>query len=384
MNEIKNWKLFHILWLFPFLMLITGASVRANKPFVKILSTTVICKEQGKYIGWPTITKTHKGDLVVVFSGDRELHIDPWGKTQMVRSSDEGKTWTKPVIINNTPLDDREAGVIETDKGTLLVSWVASISFAVPKRVSMIPEKIRNKWTRHIEKLGPETRRQWNGYWIRRSENDGKTWGIPIRSSVTAPHGPIQLSDKRLIYVGMKIQDGKRIIGVTESLDDGLTWNSISNVPIPSYDSAVNYMEPHVVEVGKGKLIAMFRYEKNYASQAYLRQSESNDGGKSWSIPHETPILGYPPHLIRLRNGWLLVSYGRRIPPFGERACISKDNGKTWDVENEIILSNSLSSDLGYPASVQLDDGSIFTVFYQRDEIGEKPSLMATHWQFSE
>jgi len=353
----------------------------ANESAVKIISTTVICKQPGRYIGWPTITRTHKGGLVVVFSGDRDEHVCPWGKTQMVRSSDGGKTWAAPVTINNTPLDDRDAGIIETDKGTLVVSWFTSVEFGVPNKVPWIPENIMSRWKRHAEKLGPETREKWLGRWIRRSEDDGKTWGVPIRSHVTAPHGPIQLSDKKLMYVGMGVKDGKRVVGVEESRDDGLSWSLIATVPIPSDEVVTHYHEPHVVEAEKGKLVALFRYEPNDTSQCFLRQSESADGGKSWSLAHKTPIWGYPPHLIRLRNGWLVVAYGRRIPPFSERVCISRDAGRTWDAENEITLASAPNNDMGYPASAELDDGSILTVYYQIHETGEKTCLMGTHWR---
>ena len=352
----------------------------AKEPTVKIISTNVICRQPDRYIGWPTITRTHKEDLVVVFSGDRDEHVCPWGKTQMVRSSDGGSTWTTPVTINNTPLDDRDAGIIETDKGTLVISWFTSLAFLEQGQVSWIPETIRNGWKRHIEKLDQETHEKWLGYWIRRSEDDGKTWGMPIRSHVTAPHGPIQLLDNRLIYVGMGTKGGKRVIGVDESRDDGLSWSLIATVPIPSDEVIAHYSEPHVVEAKKGKLVALFRCEPKDSSQCFLRQSESTDGGKSWSLAHKTPIWGYPPHLIRLRNGWLLAAYGRRIPPFSERVCISTDDGKTWDAENEVTLASAPNGDLGYPASVQLDDGSILTVFYQIHQTGEKTCLMGTRW----
>ncbi|MCX6992906.1 MAG: sialidase family protein [Kiritimatiellaeota bacterium] len=356
----------------------------ANEPTAKIISTNVICRQPGRYIGWPTIARTHNGDLVVVFSGDRDAHICPWGKTQMVRSSDGGKTWAAPVTINNTPLDDRDAGIIETDKGTLVVSWFTSLAFSDPGQVSWLPETMRNGWMRHIEKLDQETRAKWLGNWIRRSEDGGKTWGVPIRNHVSAPHGPIKLSDKRLIYVGTGTKDGKGIIGVEESRDDGRSWSLLATVPIPSDEVIAHYDEPHVVEAENGKLVAMFRSEPKDRSQCFLKQSESTDGGKSWSLAHKTAIWGYPPHLIRLRNGWLLVVYGRRMPPFGEQACISRDAGKTWDTAHEIILAGAPNDDLGYPASVQLDDGSIFTVFYQCAKSDKNTCLMATHWQLAE
>jgi Neuraminidase (sialidase) len=142
--------------------------------------------------------------------------------------------------------------------------------------------------------------------------------------------------------------------------------------------------EPHVVELKDGKLVAMIRAEPKDHTQTFLRQTESTDSGKTWSVTHKTPIYGYPPHLIRLRNDWLLVVYGVRREPFGEHACLSKDGGKTWDVENEITLRTAPNGDLGYPSSVQLEDGSILNVYYQVQQAGEKTSLLSTHWTLKE
>ena len=63
--------------------------------------------------------------------------------------------------------------------------------------------------------------------------------------------------------------------------------------------------------------------------------------------------------MIRLENNWLLVVYGKRSGPFGEYACIRKDEDVTWDVGNEIKLISAPNGDLGYPASTQPADGSI-------------------------
>ena len=55
----------------------------------------VICRQDGNYLGWPTIASRSNGELLVVFSGDREEHACPYGKTQMIRSSDQGISWSK-------------------------------------------------------------------------------------------------------------------------------------------------------------------------------------------------------------------------------------------------------------------------------------------------
>jgi len=367
------------------LVLVAGAHALGENTVATILSSKVICKQSGRYIGWPTIAKRGNGELVAVFSGDRDAHVCPWGKTQMVRSTDGGHTWSEPVTINNTPLDDRDAGVIETKSGTLLVSWFTSLAFDNPKQVDWqrLPEDVLTSWKRHSAKLGPEIREEWLGHWVRRSTDSGQTWGRPIRTNGSAPHGPIELSDGRLLFVGKGSHEGQRALTVEESCDDGLTWRLVSTVPLPDDESMDHYHEPHAAETDNGRLVALFRYQPRDSAQCLLRQSESADAGATWSVTHPTPIWGYPPHLVRLANGWLLVAYGRRKPPFSERACISKDGGNTWDVEHEITVADASSGDLGYPASVQLDDGSIFSVYYQIDQPGEKTCLMGTHWRLN-
>ena len=363
------------------------------QPFARIYATRIICQQPGRYIGWPTITKTHSGELLTVFSGDRDAHVCPWGKTQLIRSQDNGESWSHPVTINNTPLDDRDAGIIETEDGTLVVSWFTSLAFDNPEQVDWqnLPDILLLSWQRHSEKLSLETRKRWLGNWVRRSTDGGKSWGDPINTYVTAPHGPIQLANTNLLYVGRNYAVGDKTsprpsvpqhLAACVSDDDGLTWRISGYIQAPEQvkPGTAEFHEPHLVETAEGQLIALFRHHGN-PGQYYLWQSESSDGGKSWTQLHQTAIWGYPPHLIRLKNNWLLVTYGRRKPPFSERACISRDNGLTWDVDNEVTISSAPNSDLGYPASVQLKDGSIYSVYYQINKSGEKTCLMGTHWE---
>ena len=356
-------------------MLVLLATLTTAQDY-EILKTQVICKQTDRYIGWPTIAKTRSGELLVVFSGNRDAHVCPYGVVQMVRSADNGETWSDPTTISNTPLDDRDAGIIETDKGVLLVNWFTSLAFDREKYYEQNPS-----WLRHAEKLGPETRDYWLGNWMRRSEDNGATWSEPVKHRVSAPHGPIQLSDGRLLIVGSADHDGDKFIGVEESSDDGKNWQLISKVPLAPQDSVKWCWEPHLVQVAKDRLVAMIRFQPRDRSQNFLLQTESHDGGRTWSTAQRTSIWGYPPHLIKLNDGRLLVTYGVRRPEYSERACLSNDGGKTWDVDNEIVIQTAMNGDLGYPASVQLDDASIYTVYYQIDQPGEKTCLMGAHWR---
>jgi len=334
--------------------------------------------ESDRYLGWATLAKTRAGELIVAFSGDRDSHVDPWGKTQIIRSLDQGKTWSAPETITNTPLDDRDAGIVQTKAGTLVVSWFTSDAAILDEKETRF-RGAADRYARHAEKVTAEIRSQWLGHWVRRSEDNGKTWQAPIRTIGSAPHGPIALRDGRLLYIGNGEWQGRKTMTIEQSADDGRTWTVIADIPKPEGMNA-GLGEPHMVELASGKLIALVRHEPK-DHQCFLLQSESLDGGKTWSALHSTGLWGYPPHAIQLKNGWLVVVYGYRREPYGERAAISRDEGKTWDVENPISLVGAPGPDLGYPSSVQLDDGSILTVYYQSDKVGEPTFLMSTHWR---
>jgi sialidase-1 len=366
--------------------------VPTNQSVATIHDISVIAKQPGRYIGWPTVCRKRNGELLAVFSGDRSQHVCPWGKVQLVRSYDSGKTWTEPVSICNTPLDDRDAGILETAKGTLVVAWFTSLAFESSMKSSWLKGleggAVLEQWRLHAEKLTPEIRQKWLGYWTRRSEDNGKTWGEPVQTAGSAPHGGIELADGRLLYVGRRNPHRKDSeLTVEESRDDGRSWQQIGSVAVDPGDSARDFHEPHVVEAADGTLVAMFRHHwsdpktrKRDGRKDYLRQSISTDGGKSWTVAKASPLLGYPPHLIRLKNDAIVCVYGRRTSPYGQYACASWDNGKTWDTENEIKLASAMNSDLGYPASTQLEDSSILTVYYQIHQAGEKTCLMGTRW----
>jgi hypothetical protein len=181
------------------------------------LWTRVICKQPGRYIGWPSIARTSTGELLVVFSGDRDVHVCPWGKTHLVRGSDDGETWSAAQIIHDSPLDDRDAGIIETAKGTLLASWITTAEFAAE------PD-----YRKEGAAVTRETRDRWVGSWVQRSADGGGTWQEPIRVASFAPHGPVQLSDGRLLYLGNDTGDVNVI--AEESTDDGRTWTVIGSV----------------------------------------------------------------------------------------------------------------------------------------------------------
>lgn len=63
---------------------------------------------------------------------------------------------------------------------------------------------------------------------------------------------------------------------------------------------------------------------------------------------------------------------------FGSYVKRSRDGGKTWGKES-IIGPEAPDWDLGYPSSVELSDGSILTVYYQKYPGDSYTSILSTH-----
>ena len=83
--------------------------------------------------------------------------------------------------------------------------------------------------------------------------------------------------------------------------------------------------------------------------------------------------------MLRLKDGRICITYGVRAKPFGMRARISRDDGKTWG--DEIMLrADGGGRDLGYPRSVQRPDGKVVTVYYFNDDPKETRYIAATIW----
>jgi hypothetical protein len=197
---------------------------------------------------------------------------------------------------------------------------------------------------------------------------------------VNSPHGPVQLKDGRLLYAGKRLWSGERQIGVAESKDDGATWQWLAEIPTRQGDKIPNaYHELHAVEAADGTLIVQIR-NHNEANRGETLQTESKDGGKTWSEPHSIGVWGLPSHLLRLRDGRLLMTYGHRRKPYGNQARISSDNGQTWS-EAMILSGDGIGGDLGYPSTVELADGTLLTVWYETMKDPKLAVLRQATWR---
>ena len=338
------------------------------------------------YFGWPSVCRVGKHELLAAASGFRTGHIDPFGKSVCFSSFDDGRTWGAPLVVNDSPVDDRDTGLVALGEGKALLTWFASDTRGLLARPAG-SGKDRLKTRRYRMDFHPVVD-AWDdavvaanvGAFTRLRNADG-TWSPRRKSLVSAPHGPTLRRDGTLLYLGnecshefgntggLKMGD---IIAV-ESRDFGESWTKLGSVPNPDEGK---FWEANVLELPNGELVGAIRHEPGFST--YL--TRSSDGGRTWAKP-EFLVAGAPPSLMLHSTGTIIMSYSWRGENPGQRMAFSRDGGKTWSLD-WILRDDGPTPDLGYPSTVELADGSLRTVYYQKlHEDDLNCALLTSHWE---
>lgn len=355
---------------------------------MKILDSGVIYRTADTargYNAWPSIARIDGGELAVSFSGNRLAHICPFGQTVLCTSSDGGKTWSDGRVINDTALDDRDSGILNLGGGRIMVTFFCHSAEGYESRyyesIVRSAEQLGcgDEVKKHIKdyaQLDGSVRAGGSHYII--SADNGKTWGDVRTLPVSAPHGPSLMSDGTVLYVGkeMYIHDGGHVSDETKnkikcfkSTDGGETFSEAGTIPPPFGVEYKSLHEPHAVELPDGSLLCAIRAQ-NITPEIYKNTftvflSRSEDGGATWTTPEHLDVYGSPPHILVHSSGRVIITYGRRKEPFEIRAVISADNGRTWSAEHTVNGMFIKNDDMGYPCSIETEDGSVITVYYQ-------------------
>lgn len=352
-----------------------------------------------RYHAWGSVAKLIDGTIVAACSGGRNWHICPFGKTLLFLSKDEGSTWSCPIVVNDTWMDDRDVGLTSLPNGGLLLTWFTAgfellDAYDQNLRGGLMDEG-EYEMVNAYRKTCIVNPNMVKGCYSRVSYDNGLTWSEPRPTPVTAPHGPTVMNDGSLLYFG-RADEPEAAIEAWRSVDDGFSWSKLGTVPVPEDWTMQNFHEPHALQLPNGRIVGIIRFERPIPGQCdFLSMfiTFSDDGGKTWSMPKDMGCDGAPPHLMLHSSGALICSYGRRVETYpqdlSERALVSWDGGITW-TEDLTLLGDGPDWDLGYPSTVELSDGSLLTAYYQKyrdscnaDQLDDKASFLFTKWKLT-
>lgn len=167
------------------------------------------------------------------------------------------------------------------------------------------------------------------------------------------------------------------------SSDGGVSWGILSEIPLVG--PSIMGIMPHPIFQEDGTLLVSVRRQYN-GFTAYTEIYASEDGGLTWKFRSRVNDWGAPATLVNLPDGRVVCVYGYRRHPYGIRARLSADGGRSW--QKEIVLRDDGGSwDLGYPRTLVRPDGTLLTVYYFNDaqdpisQNGGVRYIAATTWK---
>ncbi len=359
-----------------------GGAVAQEK--VRAMEHIIVYKEAGRFGGWPANHGIWSwGDEIVVgFSRgyfkylgperhaiDREKPEEHW----LARSKDGGKTWTlenpstQGVLVPQGPglHGVRPPGLVEAEP----VDCPGGIDFAHPDFAMTV--------RMHDVHTGAS-----RFYY---STDRCHTWKGPFKLPLFGQKGIAARTDyivdgkhDCLLFLTASKQNGKEGRPVcVRTHDGGKSWTFVAWIgPEPKGFSIM----PATVRLSATDILTAVRCHEG--SRRWIDAWLSQDNGETWrllSTPAPDTGEGNPAAMIRLRDGRICVTYGYRAKPYGIRARLSADQGRTWGPEI-ILRDDGGGRDLGYPRTVQREDGKIVTVYYFHDRPKTERYIAATIW----
>ncbi len=338
---------------------------------------TRIYSESRSYSAFPHVVRLEGDELLLAFrqaprhpAGVR--HTDPKSIITVIRSPDAGKTWNVDEAAQLAAGGGQEFGLLYLGGGRVGGALAAHEVFPESEA-----ERSGVPWTHPREFPFRSVGAVW--CW---SDNYGLTWRVDrtilVGPGVQACAPAVRLCDGTLMIPAYGAR-GRSKIGSSvlyRSDNKGVTWSDGIDIARGTPKSRA-YQEPVLMELTPGHLLCMLRVGDPKAPGIFWR-CESNDGGQTWSKPESTDILsGACPRLLKLRDGRLLLTYGRRFEPYGIYATISDDGGKSWG--DTWQLRPAPDGDHGYTSSLEFDNGRILTTTYGKNARGVT-GITGTFW----
>ena len=332
----------------------------------KRVKPDVVLYYRDTYASFPNALTLPNGEILVVFRESTQHTPAPGGKMLLVRSADQGSTWSEPVVVSATPgWDDYPGRIVRDREGVLWASVCAQLKEADYKT------------------------------YFTRSYDNGKTWEKPIFVShcnddiyVTDIHGV--LSNGQILLEAMTCLNpvgpqGKRVqLGRV-----GGVYRATAYLKNPKakgefeWDFFVHPQLGHadewtIAELEPGHLIAIMRQQPN---PVYF-QTESLDYGRTWTKAAPTTIAHSPipsrPRLFKLENGVLVLAYAERSWA-RVKAIPSFDGGKTWQDDRKVVIfdnpdyCNPRTGDFGYTTMARAGDDKYLFIYYAHPGKADSP-----------
>ena len=364
---------------------------------MRVIEQKLLYSNDRFHAAFPSIARLHNSQLLLAFRRARDSawlipeekrgdfdalsrvdHIDSRSHIALLSLDAEGCCTPEPVQL--LPVDpeagDQDPSLLVLQDGRVLLASFAY--YHVPDDVSPLltgltpsaPDYHGSRylsWGSHVS-LRDSEQDHWifHHRYLPMSDEFGKQLaGNDVKTRAGATRGqPLEWRGKLLVAVYGEAHSEAALYA---SADAGNSWSYMASIARHP-DRATRYQEPALCHDGQGGLLCFLRTAGE--NGGYLAISRSSDG-MLWTSPEFKQVIGQPFHPLLLQDGRLLVTYGYRQNPSGIRALLLDSPQHDPDSAQEFIIrDDGINWDLGYPWSVELEDGRILVVYYMTSPLG--------------
>ncbi len=312
----------------------TGIIYRNSKPHL-----------YSKHAYFPSIVVLNNGDMLAsIVIGEAFEAIN--SNIYITRSKDKGETWDTPALLVKS----------NQEKFISLYGRIASIhdESIIVNILKMYRESFLEEGLTNPKNMGFVP----TDLMLINSKNLGYDWSNLklVKPSLIGPAfemcSPlIPLKDGRLLWPTSTWRgwngyspNGMKMIALI-SYDNGKTWPEHTDI-INSYKKGIIFWEGKVIELIDGSLLAVaWAFDEKNNINLPNQFAISHNGGKTWSSPTSTNILGETMSVLSLTNGKILAVYRRMDKPGLWLSLVSLRHNK-WINEKSIPLWGNIMHNL--------------------------------------
>ncbi|MFH0963170.1 MAG: hypothetical protein V2A58_04065 [Planctomycetota bacterium] len=305
--------------------------------------------------GKPVIQRMPNGDLVAsqyknLRSQRNPAYPNADEEAALCFSRDEGLTWSAPRLLG---LPGRATQLSVLKDAVMVLAAGSKLYWSDDAGESF--HECDVKWDKFSRDKRPGV-----------SRGFGETNGVlelpdgTLLATCCTVRGPVERYDDFQCYA-------------IRSRDRGRTWEDGNLI--------IETDEVELLRLRDGRLLGFARLDTSYSRDVWGQGGQTGEGGdqmaliassdegRTWTKPSPiglgmAQIPGFP---LELPDGRIVLIYGNRQFPFGCQAIGTRDHGKTWDLENFLMLAYASWDNYGgHPRSILMPDGSVMTGYYAR------------------
>lgn len=340
-----------------------------------------------------TFRQLNSGKILASFRlGSNKDSAD--GNCLVAESTDDGKNWAIisegfKTVLDSVAGEIRAAELSELADGTVVafVLWVdrrKGKSLYDGQTDSVLPTKLV----------------------MTKSSDGGRTWGTYQKLDTKDFLGPaisgptVHLQGPGLLVPFENFQPGQGIHTANALFSsNGELFDRLLTVAHDHENKVYFFDQRHARCPRTGRLVAMFwTYNRKTEQDEEIHMAWGDPDTLKWEKPFSTGIRGQVCQPIPLPDGRLAAFYVHRDSPGSLRLILSKDGGKTWDSQDELVVYMSDSAKqrglngqsdyvqcwddimtkwtFGHPMGVVLADGTLLLGYYA----GPSTTCLSVHW----